>query len=88
MALGISEANGVVAPEPGTVEATLLAAGGPMLLPTGKLDDIAGFPPRTGSALNPTYYWLTPESFSDFEWLLFLESSTYPRGAQPLSDWG
>jgi erythromycin esterase-like protein len=90
MALGASEANGVPAPEAGTIEAAFLAAGGSMLIATRGLpaDEIDSPPPRSGSALNPTYYWLTPESFSDFEWLMFLESTTYPRGAQPLSDWG
>jgi hypothetical protein len=38
--------------------------------------------------VNPTYSWLTQDSFSDFEWLVFLDSTTYPLGAQPLSDWG
>ena len=35
--------------------------------------------PRTGP--------LTPESFADFEWLAFLDSTAYPRGAPPLTDW-
>jgi len=42
---------------------------------------------RSGSALNPTYSQLTPESFADFEWLVFLDSTTYPRGASPLTIW-
>ncbi|HEX4620538.1 MAG TPA: hypothetical protein VH208_03135 [Myxococcaceae bacterium] len=42
---------------------------------------------RSGRALNPTYGQLTPESFADFEWLVFLDATTYPRGAPPLTDW-
>lgn len=92
MALGSSEANGIAAPEPGTLEARLAAAGGSMFVPThrGKglpAPEIQTAPARSGSTLNPTYYWLTPESFSDFEWLVFLESTTYPRGGPSLTNW-
>jgi erythromycin esterase len=92
MALGVSEPNGVAAPEPGTVEAGLAAAGGARFLPTHRgsgppAPGIERAPARSGSTLNPTYSWLTPDSFSDFEWLVFLDSTTYPRGARPLSDW-
>jgi erythromycin esterase len=92
MALGVSEANGVAPPEPGTLEAALAAAGGSRFLPTHRgsgplAPGIQRAPPRSGSTANPTYSWLTPDSFSDFEWLVFLDSTTYPRGAQPLSDW-
>jgi erythromycin esterase-like protein len=91
-ALGVSEPNGLSHPEPGTLEATLCAAGGPMLLPThrgegGPAPEVLSAPARTGSELNPTYSWLTPESFSDFDWLLFLDSTTYPRGGPSLTDW-
>jgi hypothetical protein len=44
-------------------------------------------PARSGSTLNPTYSWLTPHSFSDFEWLVFLGSTTYPRGGPSLTSW-
>jgi len=44
-------------------------------------------PIRSGSSLNPTYGQLAPESFADFEWLVFLDSATYPRGALPLTNW-
>jgi erythromycin esterase len=92
MALGESEANGVAPPEPGTLEAALAARGGAMFLPTHRgaglpAPEIAGAPARSGSTLNPTYAWLTPDSFSDFEWLVFLASTTYPRGALSLTDW-
>jgi hypothetical protein len=42
---------------------------------------------RSGSALNPTYGALSPESFTDVDWLMFLESTTYPRGAPSLTSW-
>jgi hypothetical protein len=92
MALGSSEANGIAAPESSTLEARLAATGGSMLIPThrGKgmpAPQIETAPARSGSTLNPTYYCLTPESFSDFEWLVFLESTTYPRGGPSLTNW-
>jgi hypothetical protein len=92
MALGVSEPNAIAPPEPGTIEATLAAAGGCMFLPTyrGKgmpAPEVEIAPPRSGSALNPTYAWLTPGSFADFEWLVFLDSTTYPRGGPSLTDW-
>ena len=92
MALGVSADNAVAAPEPGTLEARLLEAGGPLFLPTGRgasppPADVAAAPVRSGSSLNPTYSPLTPESFADYEWLVFLDTTTYPRGAPPLTDW-
>ena len=85
MALGESEANGLGAPEPGTIEAAMAAAGGSLLIPTRHKIDAA--PVRTGSTLNPTYSWLTSASFTDFEWLVFLPTTTYHRGGLPLTDW-
>jgi erythromycin esterase len=92
MALGASEPNGLAAPEPGTLEATLASAGGCMFLPTRRgtglpAPEIDSAPPRSGSTLNPTYSWLTRDSFSDFEWLVFLDDATYPRGAPSLTSW-
>ena len=87
MALGESDANGLGAPEPGTFEARLLAAGGSKFIPTGSAAGLTA-PERSGSTLNPTYSSLTPESFTDFDWVVFLGSTTYPRGATPLSAWG
>jgi erythromycin esterase len=92
MALGVSEANGIAPPEEGTIEARLVAAGGSMLIPThrGKglpTREIEIAPARSGSTLNPTYGMLSPASFSDFEWLVVLDSTTYPRGSPPLTDW-
>jgi erythromycin esterase-like protein len=92
MALGVSEPNGVAPPEAGTLEATLAAPGGSMFLPThrGKgvpAPEVESAPARSGSTLNPTYSGLTPDSFSDFEWLVFLDTTTYPRGGPSLTDW-
>jgi erythromycin esterase-like protein len=92
MALGQSEPNGLAPPEPGTLEASLLSAGGSLFVPTYRglgspAPHIESAPSRSGSSLNPTYYWLTPESFSDFEWLVFLDATSYPRGAPSLANW-
>lgn len=92
MALGVSEDNQIAPPEPGTLEALLAKAGGAAFIPTHRGDglpaaELAALPIRSGSTLNPTYAALTPESFADFEWLVFLESTIYPRGGPPLSNW-
>jgi erythromycin esterase len=92
MALGVSDDNAIAAPEPDTLEARLSKVGGPLFIPTHRGEapqpaEVAAVPIRSGSALNPTYGQLTQESFADFEWLVFLDSTTYPRGAPPLTDW-
>ncbi len=91
-ALGTSAANGIAEPEAGTLEARLAAAGGAgLFLPTrrGKRispEQIALLPVRSGSGKNPSYFPLTPESLTDFDWLAFLDSAAYTRGAPPLPD--
>jgi erythromycin esterase len=92
MALGASEPNGLAPPEAGTLEARLADTGGCMFLPTHRgtglpAPEVERAPARSGSQLNPTYSWLTPESFSDFEWLVFLDTTSYPRGGPSLTDW-
>ncbi len=92
MALGTSEANGIAQPEPGTLEARLTKTGGALFIPTHQgrglpAAEIAALPIRSGSTLNPTYGQLTAESFADFDWLVVFDSTAYPRGAAPLSDW-
>jgi len=92
MALGVSEPNGIAEPEPGTVEAHLLRAGEAFFIPTHRnrglpATGLETAPRRSGSTLNPTYYTLTPSSFSDFDALVFLAATSYPRGAQPLTSW-
>ncbi len=86
MALGTSEANGVGEPEPGTLEADLLKSGQATFMPMPSQAP-APAPLRTGGSLNPTYFVLSPDSFSEFDALVFLPSTTYPRGAEPLSSW-
>ena len=93
MALGSSEANGVAAPELGTIEGGLAAAGGSFFVPTHRgsgapAPEVEIAKERAGSTLNPTYAPLTQASFEDFEYLLFLESTSYPRGGPSLTDWG
>jgi erythromycin esterase len=33
---------------------------------------------------NPSYAALTPQSFTDFDWLAVLDSTAYSRGGPPL----
>jgi erythromycin esterase len=93
-ALGVSESNGIGPPEPGTLEAHLTAAPGPARLlpthhrqglPTAAIDAI---PIRSGSTQNPSYFPLTPQSITDFDWLVALDSTTYSRGGPPLATQG
>ncbi len=88
--LGVSADNGVGAPEAGTLEALLTAAGtGALFIPThgGKALPAAAaeaLPVRSGSARNPGYFPLTPQCLADFDWLAILPSTGYARGAPPL----
>lgn len=50
-------------------------------LPTS---EIAALPTRSGSMKNPTYFALTPQSFTDFDWLAVLDSTEYDLGGPPL----
>jgi erythromycin esterase-like protein len=92
-ALGVSEANGIGRPEPGTLEALLTAVPGPArFIPTHQgrglpAAAIADLPIRSGSMKNPTYFPLTPQSFTDFDWLAVLDSTSYNRGGPPLQEW-
>jgi erythromycin esterase len=89
-ALGVSDDNGIGQPEAGTLEARLTASPGPMrFIPTPGGEglpsaEIAALPTRSGSARNPTYFALTPQSFTDFDWLAVLNSTAYNRGGRPL----
>ncbi len=89
-AVGSSVANGIGKPEAGTLEARLTAVPGPALfIPTHRgqgLSDseIASLPTRSGSMKNPTYFPLTPQSFTDFDWLAFLDRTAYSRGGPAL----
>lgn len=89
-AVGVSDENGIGRPESGTLEARLTASPGPgRLIPTHKgqglpASEIASLPIRSGSLKNPTYFPLTPQSFTDFDWLAVLDRTAYSRGGPPL----
>jgi erythromycin esterase-like protein len=88
--VGISEENGIGQPEAGTPEALLAAVPGTVLfIPTYRGEGlpapaIAALPVRSGSAKNPTYFPLTPQSLTDFDWLAVLDSTGYSRGGPQL----
>jgi erythromycin esterase len=88
--VGVSEANGIGQPEPGTLEAFLASVPQPALfIPTHKgqglpASEIAALPTRSSSVKNSTYMTLGPESFTDFDWLVMLNSTAYSRGGPPL----
>ena len=88
--LGVSADNGIGAPESGTLEASLMgSAGQALLIPTHggqrlPTPYLAALPTRSGSTRNSTYMPLGPESFTDFDWLAVLHSTTYNRGGPPL----
>jgi erythromycin esterase len=85
-AVGFSDANGIGQPEKGTLEARLTAVPGQVrFIPTHKGEGlpgsaIAALPIRSGSLKNPTYFALTPQSFTDFDWLAVLKTTTYNHG--------
>jgi len=90
-AVGVSDANGIGQPEAGTLEARLTAVPGPArFIPTHKgqglpTSEIAALPIRSRSTKNPTYTTaLNPQAFTDFDWLVVLDSTTYSRGGPPL----
>jgi erythromycin esterase-like protein len=89
-AVGVSAANGIAAPGPGTPEAKLTAAPGPArFIPTHRgrglpADELASLPTRSPSTRNSTYFALTPQSLADFDWLAILDSTAYDPGAPPL----
>jgi erythromycin esterase len=92
-AVGVSDDNGIGQPEAGTLEALLTAVPGPALfIPTHKgrglpTPAIAALPTRSGSVKNLSYFALTPQSFTDFDWLAVLDSTAYNRGGPPLRRW-
>ena len=89
-AVGVSEANGISEPEAGTLEARFTSSPGPgRFIPTYKsqglpASEIEALPIRSGSMKNSTYFALTPQSFTDFDWLAVLDSTEYSRGGPPL----
>jgi hypothetical protein len=45
---------------------------------------IAALPTRSGSVKNPSYFALTPQSLTDFDWLAVFDTTAYSRGGPPL----
>jgi len=90
MVVGVSDANGIGQPETGTLEALLTAAPGPgRFIPTHRGEGlpsavVEAIPTRSGSMKNPTYFALTAQSLTDFDWLAVLDTTTYSRGGPPL----
>ncbi len=88
--IGVSGANGIGTPEAGTLEALLTGVPGPVrLVPTHRgqglsAQAVADLPTRSGSVKNPTYFPLTAESFTDFDWLAVTDTTGYARGGPPL----
>jgi erythromycin esterase len=93
-AVGESLANGIGQPEAGSLEARLTALAHPaVLIPTHTeqglpASEIAALPTRSGSVKNPSYVALTPTSFTAFDWLVVLNSTSYARGGWPLERTG
>ncbi|HMQ34071.1 MAG TPA: erythromycin esterase family protein, partial [Chloroflexaceae bacterium] len=91
-ALGVSAENGIASPEPGTLEALLTSpSASGRLIPTHRgvgfaTDTVAALPTRAASDRNRSYVPLSPQSFTDFDWLAVLDSATYSRGGRPLPE--
>lgn len=89
-AVGVSDANDIGQPEVGTLEARLTASPGPVrFIPTHlglglPASAISSLPIRSGSMKNQTYFPLTPQSLTDFDWLAVLDKTAYNRGGPPL----
>jgi erythromycin esterase-like protein len=89
--VGVSEENGICPPEAGSLEARLTAAPGPGRFIATHLgqglpaSEVAKLPARSGSAKNPSYFAFTPQSFTDFDWLAVLDSTSYSRGGRALA---
>jgi erythromycin esterase len=77
--VGVSKANGIGEPEPGTLEACLAKAPGPgRFVPTHQdvglpASELAGMPTRSRGT-NPGYFPLTPQSVCEFDWLAMVDS--------------
>lgn len=89
-ALGVSDDNSIGRPEPGTLEALLTAMPGPgRFISIRRVQELsasqAALPVRSGSLKNPTYFPLTAQSLTDFDWLVALDGVGYSRGGPPLN---
>ena len=85
-AVGQSPANGIGQPETGTLEDRLTAAPGPArFIPTYLGQSlpaplIAALPTRSDSVKNRSYFPLTPQSLTDFDWFAALDTTAFCRG--------
>ena len=91
-AVGESLANGIGQPEAGTLEARFTSAPGPVrFIPTHQglpVEELAALPIRSGSKKNRSYTEpLNAQSFTDFDWLAVLDTTTYNRGGPSLEGW-
>lgn len=90
--LGASEANGIGEPEPGTLEAKLTAAPGPLRLIATHLgqglpaEELAALPVRSTSTKNLSYVPLNQHSMANYDWLVIFDRATYTRGGPPLPE--
>src|SRR4030095_12481500 len=91
--IGVSDENGIQEPEAGSLESRLISTQGPIRLISthqGKgipVSELARLPIRSGSQKNPTYFPLSPQSLTDFDWLAVLDSAIYNRGGPSLEAW-
>lgn len=76
--IGVMESQGIERPEPGTLEDLLLARpDSGLIIPTHPVQGnvpapIEGLPVRSASQKNSTYFPFTPQSLTDFDWLMIL----------------
>ena len=88
-AVGVSDENGITPPEAGSLEALLTAMPGPgRFVSTQQVQELSAsqvaLPVRSGSLKNPTYFPLTAQSLTDFDWLVALDRVRYSRGGPTL----
>jgi len=90
--LGVSAGNGIGQPEAGSFEARLTEAKSPVrFFPTHRgqglhNSEITSLQVRSGSMKNTTYFPLTNQSLTDFDWLAVLDSTGYSRGGPKLQE--
>ncbi len=87
--VGVSDENGIGRPEAGSLEALLTALPGPgRFVSTQQVKELSAsqvaLPVRSGSLKNPTYFPLTAQSLTDFDWLVALDRVGYNRGGPTL----
>jgi erythromycin esterase-like protein len=80
-AVGVSESQGIGPPEAGTLETRLAAVSAPSaFIATHKGEElpaaeVATLPTRSGSGKNSTYFPLTAQSLTDFDWLVVVNQT-------------